>query len=163
MSKKTLNVSVLILSALFIIASMLGFYSVELERTRSVSENQSYIYCAERTLSLAGAAGKAGEKPASNAADTSKMPKMQAELTWLAEYNSTLGRLDRAYDELCASPVVDGTASYAEACLAVASYHQSQLDDVNARANMLNAVCAALLILGISGAAWSALRLTKER
>lgn len=163
MSKKALNVSILILSAVFIIVSMLGFYSTELERTRTASENRSYIYCAERTLSLADEAGVADEKPVSHAADTSGMSKMQADLTWLAEYDSTLSRLDRAYAELSTSPAVNGETSYAESCSAAVSLHRSQLDDANARANALNAVCAALLILGIAGASFSALRLTKEK
>lgn len=163
MSKKALNASVLILSAVFIIVSMLGFYSNELERTHAVSENRSYIYCAERTLLLADAAGIAEEKPVSHAADTSGMPKMQADLTWLAEYNTELSRLDREYAELSSSPAVKSGASYAGACSAAVSYHQAQLDDANASADTLNAVCAAVFILGIAGAAVSALRLTKEK
>ncbi len=162
MSKKALNVSILILSAALIVGAALGFYDTELERTHAVSENRSYIYCAGRTLSLADEAGVSDERPASHAADTSGMSKMQADLTWLAEYDSTLSRLDRAYDELSSSPALDGAASYAAACSAAVSYHQAQLDDAEASADALNAVCAAAFILGIAGAAWSALRLTKK-
>ncbi len=163
MSKKALNVSILILSAVLIAGSAFGFYNTELERTHAVSENSSYIYCAERTLSLADEAGVAEEKPVSHAADTSGMPKMQADLTWFAEYDSTLSRLDRAYAELSASPAVSGEASYAENCSAALRLHQTQLDDANGRANALNAVCAAAFILGLAGASFSALRLTKEK
>ncbi len=163
MSKKALNVSILILSAALIFGSAFGFYNTELERTHAVSENSSYIFCAERTLELADAAGVSDEKPASHAADTSGMSKMQADLTWLAEYDSTFSRLDRAYAELGTSTAMDGADSYAAACSAAISYHQAQLDDINGRANALNAVCAAVFILGLTGAAWAALRLTKEK
>lgn len=163
MSKKALNVSILILSAVLIAGAVLGFYNAELERSCAVSENLSYIYCAERTLSLADAAGVADEKPVSHAADTSEMPKMQADLTWLAEYDSELSRLDREYAALSPSPAVKNDASYAEACAAAASYHQAKLDAANAAANALNAVCAAVLALGIAGAAVSALRLAREK
>lgn len=163
MSKKALNVSILILSAVLIFGSAFGFYGTELERTHAVSENRSYIYCAERTLEFADAAGVSDEKSASHAADTRGMSKMQADLTWLAEYDSTLSRLDRAYAELGSSPAIDGADSYAAACSAAISYHQAQLDDINSRANALNAVCAAVFILGIAGAAWAALRMAKEK
>ncbi len=163
MSKITVNFSVLVLSAVLIFGSAFGVYNTERGRCAGVSENQSYIYCAGRTLSLAAEAGKTNEKPATHAADTSRMPEMQAELTWLAEYDSTLSRLDRAYAELSTSPAVSGAeASYAEACSAAVSLHRAQIDDINAQANVLNAVCAAVFILGIAGAAWSALRLSKE-
>ncbi len=162
MSKKALNVSILILSAVLILGSFFGFYNTELERTRAVGENRSYVYCAERTLELADAAGVADEKPASHAADTSGMSKMQADLTWLADYNTELSRLDRAYDELSSSPALNGAESYAAACSTAISYHQAQLDDINGRANAMNAVCAAAFILGVSGAVWSAVRPMKK-
>ena len=163
MSKKTLNVSIAVLSVVLMIGAALGFYNTELERTRSVSENQSYIYCAERTLSLADAAGVADEKPVSHAADTKGMSKMEADLTWLADYDADLNRLDRAYDELGTSPAVDGASSYAEACSAAVSYHQAQLDDINSTANTMTAVCIAVFALGIAGAAWSAIRISGEK
>ncbi len=75
MNKKTLNVSIAVLYVVLMIGAAFGFYNAELERTRAVGENQSYVYCAERTLELADAAGVADEKPASHALDTSGMPR----------------------------------------------------------------------------------------
>lgn len=118
---------------------------------------------AERTLSLADAAGVADEKPVSHAADTKGMSKMEADLTCLADYDADLNRLDRAYDELGTSPAVDGASSYAEACSAAVSYHQAQLDDINSTANTMTAVCIAVFALGIAGAAWSAIRISGEK
>ena len=165
MSKKTLNVSIAVLSVVLMIGAALGFYNTELERTRSVSENQSYIYCAERTLELAKSSGIADAKPISHAADTSGMSKMEADLTWLADYNKELSKLDREYDELSTSPAVKSlgsAASYADICSAAISYHQASLNDANSSAATMTAVCIAALALGIAGVSIAVVAKTRD-
>lgn len=160
MSKKTLNICIAVFSAAIMLASAFGLYTTEQTRISLVSENQSYIYCAERTLELADAAGVADEKPVSHAADTNGMSKMEADLRWLADYNADLNRLDREYDELGTSPAVNGASNYAEACSAAVEYHQAQLDDANSHAGIMTAVCIAVFVLGLAGMAWSTLRIS---
>lgn len=134
------------------LGAAVGLYAVEKERSSTVSENQSYIYCAERTLALAESAGVADEQPVSHAADTKNMSKMQADLTWLAEYDTELSKLDRAYDELSASPAVNGLKSYSQACISAADYHQNKVNEANDTAAVLSAACIALFAAGLAGA-----------
>ena len=151
MSKKAVNVGIIVLSAALMIGSTVGLYNTELNRGENVSENQSYIMCDETALSLAKSAGIADEKPVSHAADTTGMSKMEADLKWLADYDTELSQLDRQYNELSTSPAVDGTASYADACSAAVSYHQAQLDDANSSASAMTAVCIAVFVIGLVG------------
>lgn len=152
MSKKALRITVTVLSAVMMLGAAAGFYAVESERTTSVSENQSYIYCADRTLALAESAGVADKQPSSHAADTKNMSKMQADLSWLADYDTELSRLDRAYDELSTSPAVKQGESYAQACMSAADYHQIKVDEANDNAAVLSAVCIVLFAVGLTGA-----------
>ncbi len=163
MSKTATNIGIIVLSAALMIGSAVGFYNVERNRMENVSENQSYIQCAKNTLSLAGSNGIADEKPVSHATDTAGKSKMESDLTWLAEYNTDLSKLDRTYDELSTSPSINGlsgNSSYAEASSTAISYHQAQIDDINGSANVLNVVCIAVFTLGLAGATLSALRIS---
>ena len=163
--KKSVKISAAVLSAVLILGSAVGLYNTERGRVETVSDARSYILCAETTLELAKSSGIADAKPVSHAADTSGMSKMEANLTWVADYNKDLSKLDREYDELSTSPAVKSLgsgASYADACSAALIYHQQSLDDANSSAATVTAVCIAVLVIGLAGMCAVAAAKTKE-
>lgn len=160
MSKKALNVTVAVLSAVVMVAAAAGLYSVESTRVSVVAENQSYIYCAERVLSRADSLGLA-DAPYSWESTPAEGSGMAAQLQWLADYNTDLSRLERDAKELSSSDSVENMlsgSSYADVCRTAVSYHQMVIDETDGKADVLTGVCVAAFVLGLGGEVFIAVR-----
>lgn len=158
MSKKASKICAAALCCVLLIASAVTLYKTEESRLRLVSENQSYINCAEQTLALANSLGVANDayRPGSAASSASEpaddLHRMAAEVKWVAEYDSDASRLAREAAELSTSAGVrtlGSGATYGQMCSAALSYHQTELDSVNSSAAAKTVACIAVFVVSL--------------
>lgn len=168
MSKKVTKICAAALCCALLIASAVTLYKTEENRLDIVSENQSYITCAEETRTLANSMGVANEvysesTPTASADEQAdELHRMAAEVKWIAEYNTDASRLARSAAELSKSESVKalGTdATYEQMSAAALSYHQAELDSANSSATVITIVCAAVFIISLAALAYIIVKL----
>lgn len=168
MSKKASKICAAVLCCALLIASAVTLYKTEENRLDIVSENQSYITCAEETRALANSMGVANEvysasnPTASTDEQTDELHRMAAEVRWIAEYNTDASRLARSAAELSKSESVKtlgADATYEQMCAAALSYHQAELDSANSSATVTTVICAAVFIISLAALAYIIVKL----